>query len=376
MLGANASAGTVYWYAAATGGASIGFGTNFTTPSIAATTTYYVEVVNGSCTSSPRVGVVATIIYPEIDVQGNVTSIVDGDTTPSTTDWTDFGAVTATRTFTVKNTGVGVLTLGTITISGTNASEFTITTSPSNTIASGSSTTFTIAFNPTAAGTRVASISIANSDSDENPYDFSIQGTGIAQEIDIKGNATSIVDGDTTPSTTDWTDFSTVAATRTFTIYNTGNVVLTLGAITIIGTNASDFAITTAPSTTIVAYGSTTFVVTFSPGAINNRTATINIVNNDSNENPYDFAIQGFGVIPEIDVKGNATSIVDGDITPSTTDWTDFSNTNATRIFTIYNNGNTTLTIGTISITGADFTVTTPPAATLTAFGSTTFTIT
>ncbi|HNP32261.1 MAG TPA: choice-of-anchor D domain-containing protein [Flavobacterium sp.] len=376
ILGATASVGTVYWYTASTGGSSIGFGTNFTTPSISATTTYYVEAVNGSCTSSPRVAVVATVNYPEIDVQGNATSIVDGDTTPSTTDWTDFGAVTSTRTFTIKNTGVGVLTIGAITISGANASDFTVTTLPSSSVASGSSTTFVVTFNPSAAGTRTASISMVNSDSDENPYDFSIQGTGVAREIDIKGNGTTIVDGDTTPSTADWTDFSTVASTRTFTIYNTGNVVLTLSTPTITGTNASDFAITTPPATTIGAYGSTTFTVTFTPSAINNRTATINIVNDDSDENPYDFAIQGFGIIPEIDVQGNATSIVDGDTTPTTADWTDFSNTVATRTFTIYNQGNTTLTVGTVTVTGSDFTVTTQPSSTVAAFSSTTFTVT
>jgi hypothetical protein len=379
LLGATASVGTIYWYAALTGGSALGFGTNFTTPTISATTTYYVEVVNGSCTSSPRVAVVATVNQPEIDVQGNALSIVDGDITPSPSDWTDFGSNNFTRTFTIKNTGVGVLTVGTITIGGPNAADFTVTTAPASTIASGSSTTFVITFNPAAGGTSIASVSIANSDSDENPYDFNIQGTAIAREIDVKGNGVTIVDGDTTPTTADWTDFSTVASTRTFTIYNTGNVKLTLGTPTITGTNASDFTITSMPATNVPAYGSTTITISFTPSAINNRVATLTIPNNDSDENPYDFSIQGFGIIPEIDIQGNATSIVDGDTTPSTTDWTDFSNNNATRTFTIYNQGNTNLTLTSYSITGAnaaDFTVTTAPASVVTAFSSTTFTIT
>lgn len=41
-LGANGTDGTLKWYAAATGGAALGTGNTFTTPSIAATTTYYV----------------------------------------------------------------------------------------------------------------------------------------------------------------------------------------------------------------------------------------------------------------------------------------------------------------------------------------------
>jgi len=379
ILGATGSAGTLYWYAALTGGSPLGFGTTFTTPSISATTTYYVEAMNGTCPSTPRTPVVATVIYPEIDIQGNAVSIADGDATPSNSDWTNFGSTNLTRTYTIFNTGVGVLSLGAIAISGTNASEFTVTTAPSSTIASGSSTTFIVTFNPTAAGTRTASISIVNNDANENPYDFSIQGTGVDREIDIQGNATSIVDGDTTPVTTDWTDFSTLTATRTFTIRNTGNIILNIGAITFSGTNASDFSVTTPPSATVGAYGTATFAVTFTPSAINNRTATISIANDDSTESPYDFAIQGFGIIPEIDIQGNATSIADGDTTPATTDWTDFGTTTVTRTYTILNAGNTVLTLGAITFTGtnaSEFTVTTPPSATVGAFSSTTFTVT
>ncbi|MBE7443253.1 MAG: hypothetical protein HS119_12470 [Flavobacteriales bacterium] len=59
-LGATASAGTLSWYAASTGGSSLGTGTSFVTPSITSSTTYYVEASNGGCTS-PRIAVVATV---------------------------------------------------------------------------------------------------------------------------------------------------------------------------------------------------------------------------------------------------------------------------------------------------------------------------
>jgi len=60
-LQAATAAGTINWYAALTGGASLGTGTSYTTPSIAATTTYYADVTNNGCTSSPRTAVVATV---------------------------------------------------------------------------------------------------------------------------------------------------------------------------------------------------------------------------------------------------------------------------------------------------------------------------
>jgi hypothetical protein len=60
ILGATVASGTINWYAAASGGSSLGTGTSFTTPSISATTTYYVDVVANGCTSA-RTAVVATI---------------------------------------------------------------------------------------------------------------------------------------------------------------------------------------------------------------------------------------------------------------------------------------------------------------------------
>ncbi|MFT4062373.1 MAG: T9SS type A sorting domain-containing protein [Edaphocola sp.] len=51
-LGATASDGTAYWYAAATGGTSLGTGATYTTPSLTATTTYWVEPVSSSTISA------------------------------------------------------------------------------------------------------------------------------------------------------------------------------------------------------------------------------------------------------------------------------------------------------------------------------------
>ena len=378
FLAATTSVGTLNWYANATGGAILGSGTGFSTPSIAATTTYYVEAANGTCVSSPRTAVIATVNYNEIDIQGNATSITNGDITPSIADWTDFGSSNPTRTYTIRNVGVSLLTIGTMTISGVNASEFTVTTPPSPTIPIGGSTTFTITFAPSAVGVRSANIAIINNDLDESPFTFDIQGTGIEQEIDIQGNAVSIANGDITPTTADWTDFSSVVGTRTYTIRNNGSLVMNIGAITITGVDASDFTVSTPPAATIAAYGSTTFTVTFAPTAINTRSATINIVNDDTDENPYIFNIQGFGIVPEIDVQGNSNSIADNDITPSTTDWTDFSSTASTRTFTIFNNGNITLTLGSVVISGAnagDFSLITPPSTTVAAFSTSTFVV-
>ncbi len=121
---------------------------------------------------------------PEMDVQGGslLASIPDGSTSA-----TDFGSAaltggTVSQTFTIENTGSGTLNLSgspVVEINGAHAADFSVTAQPANSVAAGSNTSFTIEFNPAAAGVRTATISIANNDDDENPYDFAIQGSGL-----------------------------------------------------------------------------------------------------------------------------------------------------------------------------------------------------
>ena len=78
-LSASATAGTLGWYANPTGGTALATGTSFTTPSISTTTTYYVEAVNGTCTST-RVAVIATVNTSPTITSTSPTTICGGDT--------------------------------------------------------------------------------------------------------------------------------------------------------------------------------------------------------------------------------------------------------------------------------------------------------
>ncbi len=60
-LGATASEGILNWYAAATGGASLGSGSSFTTPSISTTTTYYVGASAGNASGNATLGAGALV---------------------------------------------------------------------------------------------------------------------------------------------------------------------------------------------------------------------------------------------------------------------------------------------------------------------------
>jgi photosystem II stability/assembly factor-like uncharacterized protein len=60
-LGATASPNNINWYTVSTGGSPIATGNSYTTPTLSATTTYYVEAYNGNCKSASRTSIVATI---------------------------------------------------------------------------------------------------------------------------------------------------------------------------------------------------------------------------------------------------------------------------------------------------------------------------
>ncbi len=116
---------------------------------------------------------------PEIDVQGNGVLIIDGSTTPSTTNGTDLGstAVGATLrvTYTVRNTGTAALSLGTPSLPAGFSIDPTDTLAAS--LAAGASDTFKVLVDTSAAGTKSGQISIGNNDTDENPFNFNITAT-------------------------------------------------------------------------------------------------------------------------------------------------------------------------------------------------------
>lgn len=97
----------------------------------------------------------------EINVKVNGTTVLNNDTYVVGT--------TAATTVTIENSGVSNLTLSGVNFTGTNAAEFAINLT-TGTVAGLGSNNYTLSFSPAGTGTRTATISIANDDSDENPY--------------------------------------------------------------------------------------------------------------------------------------------------------------------------------------------------------------
>ncbi|WP_333876253.1 choice-of-anchor D domain-containing protein [Flavobacterium sp.] len=250
----------------------------------------------------------------EINIVQSATNYLNGSTY-------NFGTVLTGSTldvvFTIQNLGNQTLNLSaTPTITG-NPPYSLQANYASNAIAGMSGTTpntqtFTIRFAPTAAGTFTGSVSIGNNDPTgaENPYVINFTGVGQTPvpEINIRaasGGFGSITSGNiTTTNGLQNTAFGSVNlgsnVTKDFEIQNLGTAVLTLSGaplVSIGGTNPGDFVVTTAPATSSIAVsGSTTFIITFTPQAAGVRSAIVSIANNDSDENPYTYLINGTGV--------------------------------------------------------------------------------
>jgi alpha-tubulin suppressor-like RCC1 family protein len=90
--------------------------------------------------------------------------------------------------------------------------------------------------------------------------------------------------------------FVGAGATRVFTIKNTGAGDLIGLALTVDGTDASDFSVTASPASSLNGpAGSTSFAIRFSPSSVGAKTASLHLASNDADENPFDIALSGTG---------------------------------------------------------------------------------
>jgi large repetitive protein len=133
---------TYQWYAQVSGGTAVATGNTFTTPTLSATTTYYVAIVNAAGCESPRTAAVATI-----NALPTVTVAATGPTT-----FCKGGSVTLTATATAGTTLLWNTGATTPSITVDSAGVYTVTA----TAATGCSTTsagLIVTVNPLASAT-------------------------------------------------------------------------------------------------------------------------------------------------------------------------------------------------------------------------------
>lgn len=171
----------------------------------------------------------------------------------------------------------------------------------------------------------------------------------------ISGRSVSIADGHTTPDAADDTDFGkaslpTGAVEHTFTITNSDLAALSVDSVILSG-HSGDFQVTQTPASSVAAGGgTTTFKITFTPTATGTRSVEVSIANNDADENPYTFRVQGQGVSLPAVTTAAATGVTTSEATLGGTITSDGADTvSATGV--VYSTTDSTPTSGEPGVT-------------------------
>jgi hypothetical protein len=178
------------------------------------------------------------------------------------------GTSSASQPITLTNIGNAVLNISSISIVGTNASEFGQTNNCGTTLAADFSCTINVTFTPTTGGPAAASLSLADNAAG-SPQLAALTGFGLAPSTSLS------------PSPLNFTSQLTGAsATLPVSLTNSGNAPLLITAITFTGPNLSEFSQTNDCPASLSGDSSCTINVTFTPTVPGNATASLSIADN------------------------------------------------------------------------------------------------
>lgn len=137
------------------------------------------------------------VYVPEILVTGQSAAIEFGSTQPRKLDGTYFGAAQLgvnswEHTFEIRNFGHADLQVTVpLTITGPNASDFTITQQPNTVVSPEQRTSFNIRYTPSFIGNAYATVNVLSNDVTEGHYTFDIRGDGVSTALtgpDLQGD--------------------------------------------------------------------------------------------------------------------------------------------------------------------------------------------
>jgi Abnormal spindle-like microcephaly-assoc'd, ASPM-SPD-2-Hydin len=268
------------------------------------------------------------------------------------------GIPSASQTVTLNNPTASPVTVsGTaLAFTGTNASDFSLATNncTGKIVAAGSSCTVTVIFTPGVTGGTARSATLTISDSSPAAsFPVSLIGTAVQPVASL--SATTMSFGNS--------NLGVATAQQTVTLTNTGNATLNITSVVLGGTNSGDFAQVTPSSGTDcrtvgswAASASCNVAATFTPTVLGSRTATIKVTDNATPATQV-INLSGNGTQPGVTL--NPTTIPFGNQRLATT--------TVQSISTLTNSGTGTLTITSVTLTGAnpaDFALVTPVSGT------------
>lgn len=275
---------------------------------------FEVPVVGEGIPSAPLIDVYETT------VGGN--PIAHNDPAASTA--RDFGSQgvtagpTAALTIVIENTGGADMTLGVPTLTGTGAAHFVLdTTGYLTTVPAGSSTSFTVAFDPSTAAQHDAVINITHNDTTTpSPFLIPVTGLGVTTAPAISVRETSST-GTTLANPAPAAGIlafgnqaiGTISAAAVIYVENTGTANLNLTTpnfttgTTEFTINATGFAGALAPG------ASRTFSITFNPTTTGNKASVISFTHNGAGtSSPFQLNVSGNGInnAPYLEVRVNS----------------------------------------------------------------------
>jgi MYXO-CTERM domain-containing protein len=209
--------------------------------------------------------------------------------------------VSQNYTWTIANSGNAPLTLTgspdlVVLTAGANISALNVTAMPATPVAAAGTATLTISFTITAPGAFDFDVSIENDDADENPYTWTVAGTGAGNvpEIDVSRGPLGVPHGGV-----DSVGNTGISAplVLTYSLSNTGGATLNLtGAPLVNVANATNCTVqVTAPpaASLIPPAGSEAFTVEVTPSGGGAFAFSVSISNDDADENPYGWVVVG-----------------------------------------------------------------------------------
>src|ERR1017187_3048161 len=247
---------------------------------------------------------------------------------------TAVGSIATALPVTLSNTGNATLTGIAISITGTNPSDFAITsaTTCGTTLAAGTSCLIYVSFTPASVTSFSATLTVADNASG-SPQTITLTGTGTTAptpQATLSPNPLAF------PSTL----VGTAAAALPMTLSNSGTAALTITSISVTGTNSSSFGQSNNCGASLAAGAPCTINVTFTPASTGSLSASISVVDNATGS-PHTAALTGPGPPPQATFTSSTITF------PSTLVGTSAT----TQSTTLSNPGTTALTITSISVT-------------------------
>jgi hypothetical protein len=263
--------------------------------------------------------------------------------------------ISAAQTITLANSGNATLTITSVALTGPDANDFAQTNNCGNSVAAGANCTIRVTFIPSAKGTRMAALSVADNGSG-SPQTVSVSGTGTAPAV-ATGTPPAVGAGAAPAVSLSAANLSfasqsvgTTSAAQTITLVNSGNTTLTIASLAIAGTNANDFAQTNNCSNGVAAGTNCSIAVVFTPSATGARMATLIIMDN-ATSTPQTVSLSGTATAPAVSLSPTSLAFASQPV-----------GTNSTvQTITVTNTGNAPLSITGLAVTGTnanDFTET------------------